>query len=106
VRSNAAVALKSIGARGQSALLGVLDGADNYARHQAVLMLQESGVLDEYAASLDAPEEAVRGAAEKLIQRLIDLGRIDFLADLSREHPSFRVRARLEAMLKGQGAAS
>jgi HEAT repeat protein len=106
VRSNAAGALKAMGPRGEKALLGVIDDSDNYARHQAILMLEESGVLADYVAALDATEEESRRSAETLIRRLVGLGRTDFLSDLSHSYPNFRARVRLGKILEEEGRAS
>lgn len=102
VRSNAAVALKELGPRGQQALVDTLEDQDTYARHQAVLMLEETGVLGQYVSALDSREERERGAAERLIRLLVDMGRTDYLSDQAREYPNFRVRDRLGELLQGK----
>ena len=93
VRSNAAVSLKMMGPRGEKALLSVLQLSDNYARHQAVLMLEESGVVEDYVEALDAKVDDARDEAEKLVRRLVKL---------AREYPNPRVRERLEKILQEQ----
>jgi len=102
VRSNAAVSLKMMGPRGEKALLSVLQLSDNYARHQAVLMLEESGVVEDYVEALDAKVDDARDEAEKLVRRLVKLGRVDYLGDLAREYPNPRVRERLGKILQEQ----
>lgn len=99
VRSNAAVALKGMGPRGEKALLSVLQLSDNYARHQAVLMLEESGVVEDYVEDLDSKQPSEREEAETMIRRLVKLGRIDYLGDLAREYPNPRVRTKLGELL-------
>jgi HEAT repeat protein len=104
VRSNSAIALKMLGPRGQQVLLDVLDESDNYARHQAVLMLQESGVLADSVAALQARDPLVQKQAETLVRKVIALGRIDCLSDMAREYPNFRVRVALDKLLEGDEA--
>jgi len=65
-------------------------------------MLEESGVLAEYVAALDSRNEATRSAAESLIQRVVELGRVAFLSDQAREYPNPRIRGRLEELLQGK----
>lgn len=102
VRSNAAGALKVLGPRGQQALLDMLDETDTYARQMAVLMLEESGVLAECVAALDAKDDSARTKAEKLIRQLVALGRTDFLGDMARDYPNPRVRTRIGQLLSGK----
>jgi HEAT repeat protein len=102
VRSNAAGALQLMGPRGQKALLELVEDPDTYARHQAVLMLEESGVLSHYVAALDSREEGERHAAERLVRLLVEMGRTDYLSDQAREYPNFRVRDRLGELLVGR----
>jgi HEAT repeat protein len=99
VRANAAEALKSKGEPGQRALLSVLDSTDAYAREQAVLMLQESGMLDETMALLvsDDPGEVDRAAS--IIRKLVGLKRVDLLGESAVSHPNPRVRAALLSLL-------
>lgn len=104
VRSNAANALKIMGPRGQKALLSVLQIADTFARHQAVLMLEETGVVEEFVGALASKQEGQREEAEGFVRTLVKLGRIDFLCDLARDYPNPRVRSRLDELLQ-EGAA-
>ena len=99
VRSNSANALKHMGPRGQSALLSVLQITDTYARHQAVLMLQETGVIEDSVSELDSPQSEKKRSAEGLVRSLVKLGRVDFLGDLAKEYPNPRVRSRLTELL-------
>jgi len=102
VRSNAAGALKRLGPRGQQALVDALEDQDPYARHQAVLMLEETGALGQYVSALDSRVDAERHAAERLIRLIVGMGRIDYLGDQAREYPNFRVRDRLGELLEGK----
>ena len=43
--------------------VGMLDSDDGYAREQAVLMLEESGVLDDYVERLGSTVKAERDRA-------------------------------------------
>jgi HEAT repeat protein len=104
VRSNAAGAMKLLGPRGQQALVDTLEDQDPYARHQAVLMLQETGALAQFVSALDSRVEGERKAAERLIRLIVDMGRTDYLGDQAREYPNFRVRDRLDELL-GKGRA-
>ncbi len=101
-RSNAAEALRDLGARGAAALLKALDAPDPFARHQAVLMLEQSGVIDQYAADLPlggAPAENARA----VLKRIADLGQTARLEDLARSHPDAATRTSLAGLLAARG---
>jgi len=100
VRANAAEALKSKGEPGQRALLGVLDTSDGYAREQAVLMLQESGMLDETMARLASADPGEVEKAASIIRKLVGLKRVDLLGEAAASHPDARVRAALLSLLR------
>jgi len=102
VRSNAAGALKLLGPRGQQALIDTLEDEDPYARHQAVLMLEETGALSQYVAALDSREPGERTTAERLIRLIVGMDRTHYLSDQAREYPNFRVRDRLGELLQGK----
>jgi HEAT repeat protein len=104
VRSNSAIALKMMGPAGQRTLLATLDEADNYARHQAVLMLQESGALADSVAGLEARDPEVQKQSEALVRKLIAIGRTESLSEMAREYPNFRVRVHLDRLLEGEDA--
>jgi HEAT repeat protein len=99
VRANAAEALKSKGERGHEALVAMLESSDAYAREQAVLMLQESGVLDEYVVRLGSSKKAERDRAVTLVARLVDLKRTDLLRQMGAEHPDPEIRRNLAKLL-------
>lgn len=80
VRANAGEALRRLGDAGREALVGMLDAADPYARHQALAQLEESGVVDGWIADLASPDEGRRRAALRSIEKIIALGRTDHLA--------------------------
>ncbi len=100
-RSNAAESLRSMGAGGISALKEMLDDEDNYARHQAVLMLEADGLIDRAVDDLDAPEDQVRRNAEILLHKVVDAGQTDRLHELARQHRRQRIRDLLEVLLGG-----
>lgn len=99
VRANAAEALKGKGERGHRALVEMLDSPDAYAREQAVLMLQESGILDEYVGKLGGGEPAERERAAGVIGRLVALKRTDRLREMAVDHPDREIRSRLARLL-------
>jgi HEAT repeat protein len=99
VRANAAEALRLMGPKGDEALDRMLDDRDVYARHQAVLMLEESGVLDRQVDLLSRPQGPEREAAESLIRRFVRVGQMGRLRELLETHPDSRVREALAGIL-------
>jgi HEAT repeat protein len=99
VRANAAESLKSKGAAGQDALLGLLDSDDPYAAQQSVQMLQESGVLDAFVGMLISTSPGEQSRALGIMAKLVKLKRIDLLSETARDHPDRIVRQRLAAIL-------
>jgi HEAT repeat protein len=98
VRANAAEALKLAGPMGIDALEGMLDDADLYAKHQACLMLEESGILDRRVAQL-ASSGAVRDAAESIVRRFVQAGQDGRLRELAAGHAEPKVRKALARLL-------
>ena len=99
VRTNAAEALKNKGEAGMNALLASLDSSDVYAAQQAVLMLQESGVLDNLVARLSSEEGRERQRALDVMARLVKLRRTDLLTEMAANHPDAPIRQRLAIIL-------
>ncbi|MBZ5638561.1 MAG: HEAT repeat domain-containing protein [Acidobacteriia bacterium] len=99
VRANSAEALRLMGPRGTEALDRMLDDRDIYARHQAVLMLEESGILDRQVDLLAKSGGPEREAAESLIRRFVRVGQMGRLRELLETHPDARVREALAGML-------
>ena len=99
VRNNAARALRAMGARGRDALERLLDDSDRFACHQAVLMLQEMGVVDQRVEALAAPDEAEREPAESFVRRLVRAGQHDRLRALAATHPRMEIRDALARVL-------
>ena len=99
VRSNAAHALVATGTQGLRALVGMLGDDDRYAEHQAVLMLEQAGVVDQQALSLARPPGPERSTAIAFIRRLVSVGQIDRLEALATEHPNPKVREGLRELL-------
>ena len=105
VRSNAAEALRALGSAGLDALRGMLDDEDTYARHQAILMLEEAGVLDEEVGHLVDTDETRRAPARALVHALIAAGQVDRLRDLRDNHADSRVRTALGGLVGALGPA-
>ncbi len=99
VRSNSARALREMGDGGIDALIFLLDDQDNFARHQAVLQLEEAGVLDQKVTLLARGEGAERSAAEAIVRRFIQAGQIGRLLELAATHRDGPVRQRLRKLL-------
>ncbi len=106
VRANAAEALKSKGTSGREALLEMLDSDDPYAAQQAVQMLQESGVLDDFIGMLVSTVPGEQTSALGVMTRLVKLRRVDLLGEVAREHPDRMVRQRLATLLGMAAPAS
>jgi HEAT repeat protein len=109
VRANAGEALRLMGPKGSEALDRMLDDRDVYARHQAVLMLEESGVLDHQVSLLSSPAGPDREAAESLVRRFVRVGQMGRLRELLETHPDARVREALAGIVgvsaqPGEGA--
>ncbi len=103
VRANAAEALRAMGSKGDEALDRMLDDRDVYARHQAVLMLEASGVLDRQVDLLARPDGPEREAAESLVRRFVRVGQVGRLRELLETHPEPGVREALAAILGVEG---
>ncbi|MEW5806886.1 MAG: HEAT repeat domain-containing protein [Acidobacteriota bacterium] len=99
VRANTAEALKSMGDRGVEALFEMIDSRDNYASHQAVLMLQESGIMDEYLDKLSSKDDAVKKVALELFAKLVRMKRTDLLEEAAHKHSNPAVRQILSDLL-------
>jgi HEAT repeat protein len=98
VRANAAEALRQMGEPGIAALEALLDDSDNYARQQAVLMLQEAGVLDQRIEALGGPDGPERRRAEVLVGKVMAAGQLGRLRELEVIHPDPAVRRALSAL--------
>jgi HEAT repeat protein len=103
VRANAAEALRRMGEPGIEALESLLEDPDVFARHQAVLMLQESGVLDRRIEALAGPDGEERRAAESLVAKLTAAGQVGRLREIEATHPDPAVRHALEALRERAG---
>lgn len=99
VRNNAARALRRIGRRGLLVLEEALDDDDRFARHQAVLMLQEAGVVDRRIDELAIDAGEVRQKAERVIRCLVEAGQLDRLQVALVDHRSKAVREALRTIL-------
>lgn len=99
VRSNAAHALQAIGNAGLAILETMAGDHDAYARHQAIQMLEEAGVVDRHAAELAGDDAARVDAARSFLRKVIEAGQTQRLRALAAAHPADSVRRRLTAML-------
>jgi hypothetical protein len=89
--------------KGLEALERVLESSDRFARHQAVLMLQEAGLVDSRVGRLASADETERERARQFVERLIHAGQLDRLRGLAAEHSDEAVRSALAAMLPAEG---
>jgi HEAT repeat protein len=99
VRANAGDALRKLGDRGFEALERMLDDADVFARHQAVIQLQESGRLDARVNDLADPDASRREAAAAYVSKFVRAGQVGRLRELALQHGDESVRRALGAML-------
>lgn len=99
VRSNAAHALRAMGTRGREALERMLESDDRFASHQAVLMLQEMGVVDQRARQLVGPDDGIRRKAELFIKRLAAAGQTGRLRALASDPGNDELRDALVDLL-------
>jgi HEAT repeat protein len=105
VRSNAAESLRVMGLQGLAALESMLNDSDAYARHQAVFMLEEAGVLDERVDDLFDASNQRRSRSRNFVDQVIGSGQCGRLTDLAGEHADLEVRAFLAHMLQGDAPA-
>ncbi len=104
VRANAAEALRAFGDAGLTALDRMLDDNDRYARHQAVLMMQEAGVLDRRVENLASYEPDEVDRAKAWLARVCRAGQEGRLREIAERHRDPEVRGRLEALLADEQA--
>ncbi len=98
VRANAAEALRLSGPVGIEALEQMLTDEDRYAKHQACLMLEESGILDRRVAQL-AGSGALSSAAQSIVSRFVQAGQTSRLRELATTHSDVKVRKALLRIL-------
>lgn len=99
VRANAAEALRLMPPAGIEALEQALADSDVYARHQACLMLEEAGILEQRVSALAGPDGPAREAAVEFVRRFVEAGQTSRLRDLAERHESSEVRSALAALL-------
>ena len=99
VRNNAARALRTVGRRGLLVLEEALGDDDRFARHQAILMLQEAGVVDRRIDELADSADAVRQQAERFVRCLVEAGQLERLQVAVAEHRLDAVRNALRTIL-------
>ena len=104
-RSNAAESLRKMGNRGVRALDRMLEDEDTYARHQAVQMLEQAGLVDQQVDLLAHAGPESEAAAE-MLRRLIQAGPTSRLGELLEQHPDSQVRAALRGLLEQEAGAS
>ena len=100
VRANAAESLRRIGPVGLAALESMLEDSDAYARHQAVFILEEAGVLDDRVEDLFSASNRRRGKSRKFVDRVVESGQCARLMELAEAHPDVQVRAFLAHALE------
>ena len=100
VRSNAAESLRAMGEVGLTALESMLDDSDAYARHQAVFMLEEAGILDERVTDLFDASNRRRARSRTFVERVIESGQCVRLSELAGGHADREVRTVLTQMLQ------
>jgi HEAT repeat protein len=100
VRSNAAESLRAMGEVGLTALESMLDDSDAYARHQAVFMLEEAGILDERVTDLFDASNRRRARSRTFVDRVIESGQCVRLSELAEGHADREVRTFLAHMLQ------
>lgn len=74
VRSNAVRALGKFGEEGESALLGLLDVDDNYARDAARTILEQQGFLDKHLGGLDESDFKAKSRARHFFVKMAEQG--------------------------------
>jgi HEAT repeat protein len=99
VRVNAAEALKRLGGAGIAALRSMLADVDPYAQQQAVLMLEETGIIDQQVELLAQEDGEERKEAELLLAQLVRIGCTGRLEELAARNRHPQVRAALELLL-------
>jgi hypothetical protein len=82
----------------------MLEDRDNFARHQAVLMLEESGFLDEKVSTLARPDARDRALGEAFVKRFLEIGQTGRLHELAANHPDAGVRGALRTMIERAAA--
>ncbi|HIF96627.1 MAG TPA: HEAT repeat domain-containing protein [Myxococcales bacterium] len=100
VRSNAAESLRAMGEVGLTALESMLDDSDAYARHQAVFMLEEAGILDERVGDIFAASNRRRERSRTFVDQVIESGQCVRLSELAGDHADLEVRTFLAHMLR------
>ncbi len=99
VRSNAAHALGAFGDAGDGALEEALDSTDRFVRAQAVIVLEERGVVDRRADGLLSADPETRHASATFLHRLAAAGGTERLTALASLAPDLALRERLRALL-------
>lgn len=74
VRSNAVRALGKFGEQGETALVELLEGEDNYARDAARTILEQQGFLDQHLTALDSADFKTRSRARLFFLKLAEQG--------------------------------
>jgi len=74
VRSNAVKALAKLDDKGEEALLQILDGEDRYARHLALVALEQSSFFEKNLRKLQSDDEYTRNKGKLFFSVLIEQG--------------------------------
>jgi hypothetical protein len=89
-----------MGEVGLTALESMLDDSDAYARHQAVFMLEEAGILDERVGDIFAASNRRRERSRTFVDQVIESGQCVRLSELAGDHADLEVRTFLAHMLR------
>ena len=106
VRANSAEALRELGPRGLETLESMLVDDDTFASHQAVLVLEKEGLLEERLEGLLSADEPERQRAERLLELLLRLERTALLEHLRVSHESGALREIIGATLEAEALAA
>lgn len=99
VRANSAEALRSLGQRGFEQLEAMLVDDDTFASHQAVLMLEKEGLIEERLEGLVSEDEEQRQRARRVLELLLELERVAILEHLAKTHANPTLRDVLGAAI-------
>jgi HEAT repeat protein len=99
VRANAAQALRLAGPPGMDALEEALGDEDPYARHQACVVLESSGVLERRVGQL-ASSGPSHDAAQRTVLGFVRAGQTSRLQELAAAHGDPVIREKLARLLQ------
>jgi len=86
VRSNAVRALGKFGPQGETALLELLDGDDNYARDAARTILEQQGFLDQHLVALDSEDFQAKNRARRFFVKMAEEGQSNIAREVVKKY--------------------